>query len=141
MKSYFVTLAIFLVCVHLCVAHKSQDLDEKDHTHKKEKDKKDFHRYEDWGLDWSDADMMQHPIDEAPRRENRALGDVCSYTKDCGSGCCLMDRDTRQRSCQPMALFGEKCSLGQVKGDLYVDACPCSAGSDACSFPAGVCSA
>ena len=40
-----------------------------------------------------------------------------------------MDRETRLRSCQPMANWGEKCSLGQVKGDLYVDACPCQAGS------------
>jgi hypothetical protein len=40
-----------------------------------------------------------------------------------------MDRSTRIRTCQPMASWGEKCSLGQVKGDLYVDACPCRAGS------------
>jgi len=105
-------------------------------SHKEE----DHRRYEDWGLDWSDADMMQHPIDEAPRRENRPLGDICSYSKDCGSGCCLMDRDTRQRACQPLAAWGEKCSLGQVKGDLYVDACPCATGADFCAFPAGTCS-
>ena len=90
-------------------------------------------------MDWSDADMMQHPIDEGPRRENRPLGDICSYSKDCDSGCCLMDRVSKIRSCQPLAAWGEKCSLGQVKGDLYVDACPCKAGSDFCSFPAAVC--
>lgn len=44
------------------------DLNEKDSVDKKDRDKKDFHRYEDWGMDWSDADMMQHPIDEGPRR-------------------------------------------------------------------------
>jgi len=139
MKYLLICVAFFLVLVNLSSAAnglpKAQDLDEKDSGNKKEKDRKDHHRYEDWGQDWSDADMMQHPIDEAPRRENRGLGDICSYSKDCSSGCCLMDRETRQRSCQAMALEGEMCSLGQVKGDLYVDACPCNSGSDACEFP------
>ena len=46
------------------------DVSEKESFNKKEKEKdsNDFHRYEDWGMDWSDADMMQHPIDEGPRR-------------------------------------------------------------------------
>lgn len=44
------------------------DVSDKESYEKKERDKKDFHRYEDWGMDWSDADMMQHPIDEGPRR-------------------------------------------------------------------------
>lgn len=71
---------------------------------------------------------------------DRILGDICSYSRDCASGCCLMDRSTRQRTCQPLAGWGDKCSMGQVKGDLYVDACPCKAGPDVCTFPAGVCS-
>lgn len=39
-----------------------------------------------------------------------------------------MERDSRSRSCQPLASWGDKCSIGQVKGDLYVDACPCESG-------------
>lgn len=104
------------------------DVFDKDSYEKKERDKHDFHRYEDWGMDWSDADMMQHPIDEGPRREHRIVGDICSYSKDCESGCCLLDRTTKIRKCQPMAAWGQRCSLGQIKGDLYVDACPCLQG-------------
>lgn len=45
------------------------DVSEKESFEKKEREKDpDFHRYEDWGLDWSDPDMMQHPIDEGSRR-------------------------------------------------------------------------
>jgi hypothetical protein len=46
---------------------------DKESYEKKEKDKKDFRRYEDWGMDWSDADMMQHPIDEGPRRVSNSM--------------------------------------------------------------------
>ncbi|KAI1282027.1 hypothetical protein HDE_13222 [Halotydeus destructor] len=92
-------------------------------------------------IDWSAADMMQRPIDDAPRKTDRSLGDPCSYSRDCSSGCCLLDRASKSRSCQPMALFAEKCSIGQVKGDLYTDACPCASGTDHCSSSAGVCAA
>jgi len=91
--------------------------------------------------DWGDEDLMQHPIDEEPRRKNRALGEICSYSSDCEAGCCLMERETKVRSCQPRALIGERCSSGQVKGDLYVDACPCAAGMDVCDFPSEICRA
>ena len=50
------------------------DVSEKESFSKRQKDKDaDFHRYEDWGMDWSDADMMQHPIDEGPRRVRHLL--------------------------------------------------------------------
>lgn len=87
---------------------------------------------------WDD-DMMQHPIDEGPRRTHRELGEMCTYSHDCQSGCCLLERKTKIRSCQPKALLGEKCSNAQVKADTYVDACPCVAGYDHCNFPKEVC--
>ena len=60
---------LLLILLALGSAHAGlNDLNEKDSVDKKDRDKKDFHRYEDWGMDWSDADMMQHPIDEGPRR-------------------------------------------------------------------------
>jgi len=88
----------------------------------------------DSGIDWSSADMMQHPIDEEARKSNRSLGQPCSYSSDCGSGCCLLDRTSKIRSCQPLALLHEKCTNSQVKGDLYVDACPCASGSQFCTI-------
>ncbi|XP_074593695.1 uncharacterized protein LOC141849325 [Brevipalpus obovatus] len=90
-------------------------------------------------IDWSDPDMMQKPIDDIPRRTNRGLGEVCSYSTDCDSGCCLLNRATSIRSCQPRALRGDKCTLAQIKGDLYVDACPCLSGNDYCTYPANIC--
>ena len=64
---------------------------------------------------------------------------MCSYSQDCGSGCCLLDRETKIRSCQNKAVRGEKCTAAQVKGDLYVDACPCIAGDDFCAYPGEFC--
>jgi len=89
--------------------------------------------------DWGD-DMMQKPIDEPPRRTNRELGEMCTYSRDCGSACCLLDRSTKVRSCQPRAVKGEKCSNAQIKADIYVDACPCVSGYNFCSFPSEICS-
>lgn len=89
---------------------------------------------------WNDADMLQHPIDEEPRRMDRALGEMCLYSSDCMSGCCMLDRETKIRSCQPKAIQGEKCTTAQIKGDLYVDVCPCEAGDSYCVFPGEFCS-
>lgn len=88
---------------------------------------------------WSDADMMQHPIDEEPRRRNRALGEMCLYSGDCISGCCMLDRESKIRSCQPKAILGEKCTTAQIKADLYVDACPCESGDSNCVYPGEFC--
>lgn len=89
---------------------------------------------------WNDADMQQHPIDEEPRRMNRALGEMCLYSSDCISGCCMLDRETKIRSCQPKAIQGEKCTTAQIKADLYVDVCPCESGDANCVFPGEFCS-
>lgn len=89
---------------------------------------------------WNDADMLQHPIDEEPRRMDRALGEMCLYSSDCISGCCMLDRETKIRSCQPKSIQGEKCTTAQIKADLYVDVCPCEAGDNFCVFPGEFCS-
>lgn len=89
---------------------------------------------------WNDADMLQHPIDEEPRRMDRALGEMCLYSSDCISGCCMLDRETKIRSCQPKAIQGEKCTTAQIKADLYVDVCPCESGDSNCVYPGEFCS-
>lgn len=89
---------------------------------------------------WNDADMLQHPIDEEPRRMDRALGEMCLYSSDCVSGCCMLDRETKIRSCQPKAILGEKCTTAQIKADLYVDVCPCESGDSNCVYPGEFCS-
>lgn len=89
---------------------------------------------------WNDADMLQHPIDEEPRRMDRTLGEMCLYSSDCISGCCMLDRDTKIRSCQPKAIKGEKCTTAQIKADLYVDVCPCESGDSNCVYPGEFCS-
>lgn len=88
---------------------------------------------------WNDADMLQHPIDEEPRRMDRALGEMCLYSSDCISGCCMLDRETKIRSCQPKAIQGEKCTTAQIKADLYVDVCPCESGDSNCVYPGEFC--
>ncbi|RWS05990.1 hypothetical protein B4U79_12872 [Dinothrombium tinctorium] len=94
------------------------------------------HYVEDY-VDWSKEDLLQHPMDDTPRKKNRGLGHMCSYSEDCSSGCCLLNRETKIRSCQPRAIKGERCTSYQIKGDLYVDACPCESGPEYCSSPAG----
>lgn len=88
---------------------------------------------------WNDVDMLQHPIDEEPRRMDRALGEMCLYSSDCVSGCCMLDRETKIRSCQPKAIQGEKCTTAQIKADLYVDVCPCESGDSNCVYPGEYC--
>lgn len=80
MKSSFMLIGGFAILVCLAVrclaSHhgfsKSQSIDAKEqYTHKNgfNRDKKvDYHRYQVWDEDWSNEDMMQHPIDEAPRK-------------------------------------------------------------------------
>lgn len=83
--------------------------------------------------------MLQHPIDEEPRRIDRALGEMCLYSSDCMSGCCMLDRETKIRSCQPKSIKGEKCTTAQIKADLYVDVCPCESGDSSCVYPGEYC--
>lgn len=75
-----------------------------------------------WGLVYS-AFLLQ---------VNRELGEMCTYSHDCQSGCCQLERLTKIRSCQSKALLGEKCTNAQVKADTYVDACPCVSGYGKC---------
>lgn len=89
---------------------------------------------------WNDVDMLQHPIDEEPRRMDRTLGEMCLYSSDCISGCCMLDRETKIRSCQPKSIKGEKCTTAQIKADLYVDVCPCLSGDSNCIYPGEYCS-
>ena len=110
-------------------------------------------------IDWSAADMMQRPIDEPESRQvsyhklafrtdfelilfqtDRVLGSPCTYSSDCSSACCLLDRYTKVRSCQPKGRMSDRCSNFQVKGDLYVDACPCARGTNHCSTKTKRCS-
>lgn len=69
MKKRLVLAILAIVCFEVSLSGDAvNDVSEKATYEKKEREKGDFHRYEDWGMDWSDADMMQHPIDEGPRR-------------------------------------------------------------------------
>lgn len=126
--------------VHLVSAEISTHQDQNKPEYHTDKDLKDAK--ERWIVNedemWDD-DMMQHPIDEGPRRVHRDNGEVCTYSHDCASGCCQLERKTKIRSCQPMAQLNERCTNAQVKADTFVDACPCQAGYDFCSFPGEVC--
>lgn len=69
MKTRLVFAILAISCFEVSFSGDAvNDVSDKATYEKKEREKSDFHRYEDWGMDWSDADMMQHPIDEGPRR-------------------------------------------------------------------------
>ncbi|XP_054154806.1 uncharacterized protein LOC128953345 [Oppia nitens] len=144
MRSSITLLTIVLVCcyTYLILATSAEYDNDNNHHHRsgrKIENRKDYKlrdkdvkqakarwislQEEDWG-----DDMWQKPIDEPPRRTHRELGEMCTYSRDCQSGCCLLERSSKLRSCQPKSVKGEKCSNAQVKADIYVDACPCFAG-------------
>ncbi|RWS29191.1 hypothetical protein B4U80_09499 [Leptotrombidium deliense] len=72
-------------------------------------------------------------------QRSRKIGSKCSFSSDCASGCCLLKREAKVRRCERKAVKGEKCSLAQVKADLYVDACPCVSGIDYCPLSTAIC--
>ncbi|CEJ62602.1 hypothetical protein PMG11_11099 [Penicillium brasilianum] len=59
-----------------------------------------------------------------------ALGfaEECGPGNQCDSGQCCVDTDGN-RSCEPLARLGERCSTGPVLG-VYKDLCPCDGGID-----------
>ena len=80
MKTRLVFAILALSCFEVTFSGNAvNDVSDKATYEKKERDKSDFHRYEDWGMDWSDADMMQHPIDEGPRRVSFNAGDFSEF--------------------------------------------------------------
>jgi len=138
MKVTLILLVLMLIGVTLAGEFAKKVNFKKDYKFKEKDLKQAKARWNIQEEDWGD-DMMQKPIDEPPRRTNRDLGEMCTYSRDCGSGCCLLDRQTKVRSCQPKAAIAEKCSNAQVKADIYVDACPCLSGYNYCSFPQEIC--
>lgn len=73
--------------------------------------------------------VEQHDIlfTQDPRQRN-PIGGPCRNSGHCEETlCCQMGKDRRQ-TCQPMALIGEDCTDGQVKGGAYPFNCPCLQG-------------
>ncbi|KAF8790397.1 hypothetical protein HNY73_005421 [Argiope bruennichi] len=60
------------------------------------------------------------------------IGDPCSFSYNCLSGCCLKDKNGKTR-CRRKSRKEERCSVGQIKLDMYMDYCPCEMGNKFCS--------
>ncbi|XP_075554903.1 uncharacterized protein LOC142587624 [Dermacentor variabilis] len=56
---------------------------------------------------------------------------VCRNNNECNDDCCCVERQHVQ-TCQPYSLFGERCTISQIRGGVYHSACPCAAGNQAC---------
>ncbi|XP_054708341.1 U-scoloptoxin(18)-Er1a-like [Uloborus diversus] len=80
------------------------------------------------------SDLVQKPIFYVGEMRNtdRALGDPCQFSFDCSSGCCLQEKSGKRRCARKMKKE-ERCSVSQVKLDLYMDYCPCEKGNKYCS--------
>uniref|UniRef100_A0A0C9R5E2 Putative secreted protein n=1 Tax=Amblyomma americanum TaxID=6943 RepID=A0A0C9R5E2_AMBAM len=62
---------------------------------------------------------------------NTGVNGTCHTNNQCRAGlCCVLT--SGHRSCQPLALHGALCSVGQIKGGYYHKHCPCLAGEHAC---------
>ncbi|GFY08096.1 uncharacterized protein TNCV_1355121 [Trichonephila clavipes] len=60
------------------------------------------------------------------------IGDPCSFSFNCLSGCCLKEKNGKTR-CRRKTRKDERCSVGQIKLDMYMDSCPCEQGNKFCS--------
>ncbi|KFM62831.1 hypothetical protein X975_11974, partial [Stegodyphus mimosarum] len=80
------------------------------------------------------SDLVQKPIFYAGevRSTDRDLGDPCSFSFECDSGCCLQEENGKRR-CSRKMKKDERCSVSQVKLDLYRHYCPCEKGNKYCS--------
>ncbi|KAG8201401.1 hypothetical protein JTE90_016872 [Oedothorax gibbosus] len=81
------------------------------------------------------SDMVQRPILYFGEATTSGLevGEPCSFGWSCESGCCLVERKSGRRRCRRKAAQGERCSVGQIKLDMYTDFCPCIKGNKFCS--------
>ncbi|XP_035210102.1 U-scoloptoxin(18)-Er1a-like [Stegodyphus dumicola] len=80
------------------------------------------------------SELVQKPIFYAGevRSTERAFGDPCQFSFECESGCCLQEKNGK-RKCTRKMKKNERCSVSQVKLDLYMDYCPCEKGNKYCS--------
>ncbi|XP_049527055.1 uncharacterized protein LOC119458338 isoform X1 [Dermacentor silvarum] len=60
----------------------------------------------------------------------KSRGGVCHSTNECKEEYCCVERQHVQ-TCQPYSIFGERCTIPQIRGGGYHDACPCAAGNRA----------
>ncbi|XP_049527056.1 uncharacterized protein LOC119458338 isoform X2 [Dermacentor silvarum] len=58
----------------------------------------------------------------------KSRGGVCHSTNECKEEYCCVERQHVQ-TCQPYSIFGERCTIPQIRGGGYHDACPCAAGN------------
>uniref|UniRef100_G3MTP7 Prokineticin domain-containing protein n=1 Tax=Amblyomma maculatum TaxID=34609 RepID=G3MTP7_AMBMU len=67
---------------------------------------------------------------------HKTEGEPCHNSNECAAGLCCL-RKSNQRTCQKNAPTGRPCSDGQLKGNVYIDHCPCQSSEDVCQ--GGVC--
>nr|XP_015929360.1 U-scoloptoxin(18)-Er1a isoform X2 [Parasteatoda tepidariorum] len=75
---------------------------------------------------------MQEKVGLSNKQTDRENGDPCQFSFDCHSGCCLQERNGKRR-CSRKTKKDERCSVSQVKLDLYMEFCPCEKGNKYCS--------
>lgn len=83
--------------------------------------------------------IMQVALGYSPPDVKYENGEPCAFNPDCSSDCCTVfpnNDKSRMRQCSPLALKGQNCSTGQLKGGLYYSFCPCQSG-DVCER--GIC--
>uniref|UniRef100_A0A131YET1 Ixodegrin B n=1 Tax=Rhipicephalus appendiculatus TaxID=34631 RepID=A0A131YET1_RHIAP len=61
----------------------------------------------------------------------KGVGDSCKNSSECYPGLCCL-REDHVDTCQFSAMYGEKCTPGQIKGGVYHKYGPCYYGDDFC---------
>uniref|UniRef100_A0A0K8RJ44 Putative ixodegrin protein n=1 Tax=Ixodes ricinus TaxID=34613 RepID=A0A0K8RJ44_IXORI len=59
-------------------------------------------------------------------RPPRGVGQPCVIGSDCMNGtCCVRSSFNHSKTCQRLGLYGQECSDSPIKGQVFVDHCPC----------------
>uniref|UniRef100_A0A6G5A411 Putative tick ixodegrin n=1 Tax=Rhipicephalus microplus TaxID=6941 RepID=A0A6G5A411_RHIMP len=91
---------------------------------------------EDYSPDLGLADLQDEQTRSSSwlptdKRTMKGLGVSCRSTIECYPGLCCI-RDGHIDTCQMSSMYGEKCSLGQIKGGIYHKHGPCYYGDEYC---------
>uniref|UniRef100_A0A224YB37 Ixodegrin B n=1 Tax=Rhipicephalus zambeziensis TaxID=60191 RepID=A0A224YB37_9ACAR len=74
---------------------------------------------------------FQQESDLPQRGHNKGYGRHCRNSTECAKGFCCAEINS-QRICYPLALPGYRCSNDQMKGNCYLNYCPCLLGYGDC---------
>uniref|UniRef100_V5GXS7 Putative secreted protein n=2 Tax=Ixodes ricinus TaxID=34613 RepID=V5GXS7_IXORI len=79
--------------------------------------------------------VCDSPVEQVPvfppgvfTRPPGKLGKPCTTGTDCQNGTCCREKKAGEKTCRHLRTTGQRCSDAPIKGEIYVDYCPCVLG-------------